>query len=359
MEIGIVPDALMPRVADLFSFAFELRKSGTWEEWLKGEDTLTRYGAFEGDQLYALICVHDFETHIANQWVPCAGIAGVVSNPARRGQGLLRRVMEHCLSHLNERGVPLAVLGTDIPLFYEKMGFAYCDWQVEIEVSTSALSKFRALGDSSNYKMIDSKQMVRCKDVHDRWSDMYNLSIRRTVNRWNRENFGWECAWQVFLHQDGYMLIDLTASKEKNRLSVFEWACVTEQAYLDGLALLSRCDADYSTVRWTEKSAERLFNYGSLDQCPKVTLSPGQMARVVNLDTYAKIFGRSFDSVVIKDPLQVTETRGGESVSNTVALSPGQLVQLTTGFWKQLPQGWPAEHERIAGPAPTFISEIF
>lgn len=200
-------------------------------------------------------------------------------------------------------------------------------------------------------------------DVHDRWSQLFNLSIRRTLARWNRDNFGWECAWQILLHDDGYMLIDLSVSKEKNCLSVFEWAWVTEQAYLDGLALFAGCAADFPAVRWTEKNAEHLFSYGTLEDCPKMNLSPGQMARVVNLAAYESLFHRSFDSVAVSDPLQVTAQSDPcvvlDAVPERCALSPGQLIQLTTGFWKELPAGWPKDLERIAGSAPTFISEIF
>lgn len=360
MEIGLLPERLLPRVSDLFSFVFELHGSGSWEQWIKDEKSLSTYGAYEGDQLYAMVGVHDFQTWLNNAWVPCGGIAAVASNPAWRGQGLLREVMRYCLKELHAREVPVAILGTDIPRFYERMGFSYFDWQAEIEIDPLALSKFESLGKASNYKMIPSTELVLCAPIHERWVKQFSLSLRRSEDRWNRVNFGWEKAWQAFVHDDGYLLFDLSASKQEQKGIVFEWVFTTEQAYLDGLALLSALKADYKSVVWTEKSAEHIFKYGCLDDCPKIKMWPGHMARVVNLAAFERAIERTIDGVVIKDPMDLTKAPvGRESVhgDSMSEISPGELIQLLTRFWSCPPVGQPTELHGILGQ--TFTSEIF
>jgi predicted acetyltransferase len=353
VEIGPVPDELWNRVGEIWSLAFEYRPQSYWEIWLKDRADLQHFGAFEGKQIYAVISIHDFEIRLANRWLPCGGVAGVACEPGRRGEGLVRQVMDYCLNLLHVKKIPLAVLGTDIPVFYERMGFAPTDWQYQIEASTSALAKFKEYGRSKNYKMISASEFEHCLDVHSRWSSRVPMSIRRSEARWQKLLFGPDHRLQIFAHKDGYMIADLKASEAEKKFVLREWVFINDQAYYDGLAFLSRLQSQYGSASWLDSDHERIFRKGMLSEHPQISVRPGIMSRVVHLKAFCEYLNCQGDDLLLRDPMCIT------AKADTEGLSPGELVQLASGFWRQLPAGWPAGLAPMNSNVRAFTCERF
>jgi len=336
VQIGRIPEELKPKVADLWSLSFEVRSRDFWMDWFEA-DEIKLFGAYNSEDVYAVVGLYDFETRLAGRWVPCGGIAGVASNPSHRGGGLVRKVMIHCLKELDNNEIPIAILGTGIHSFYERMGFATTDWHYTIEASTRALAMFRKYGDSKRYRMIPIDEFAHCIPIHDQWTAQSALSIRRSEGRWRRHVFAGDHVGQLFLHDNGYMAIDLTATQTENKVKVLDWAHLTDQAYFDGLALIAQMGSQYDSATWTDWDPERLLKQGMLEQAAKVSVHPGQMSRVVNLNAFERTIGRSLNDLVIRDPLDLIGKNGGQG------LSPGQVIQLVTGFWQKAPESWPSE----------------
>ena len=54
---------------------------------------------------------------------------------------------------------------------------------------------------------------------------------------------------RLYVHKDGYMVWNLSDSHNKS-LQITEWCYLTDEAFSDGLALLSQMDSQYEKVSW-------------------------------------------------------------------------------------------------------------
>jgi hypothetical protein len=80
-------------------------------------------------------------------------------------------------------------------------------------------------------------------------------------------------------------------------------------------------------------------------------LTTGQLSRVVHLESFEKAINMSLSKVPMTDSLGVTCQK------NDTGLTPGQVIQLVTGFWDELPTDWPTLNIR-RGPR-AFTTERF
>lgn len=331
-----IPRAKLEEAVDIWVLAFGDLRRAFWRDYAENElDSVL--GAYIGDELGAVVGMHDFETRLSGKWVPCVGIAAVASSPTRRGQGLVKALLTECLKSAHRRKVPMSMLGASKPSIYESMGWAVSDWHHSIELNLDHFAGLSGLGRAENYSISPANRHEKAAALREQWLTQGNLGIKRSEKRWQRlaSIFGPDFVWKLLVHQNGYMILDLSRSTQNDKLVVADWVYLDDNAFIDGLALFANMRQQYKRVEWLDSTPERLLKLGFIDQTNVIRLSTGHLSRVVNLEAFEKAINFSLKDVKMRDPLAVM------CQNNVAGLTPGQLVQLVTNFWDEQPAGWP------------------
>ncbi len=345
-----VPTSHFSKAVDIWGMAFGFSQEYRERSFRYANERLsTLLGAYEGDELQALAGVIDFELHFGDRWIPCGGIAAVATNPPHRRRSIVKVLLKECLRGLHERRVPISSLWPFSYPFYQRMGWAVTDMKYSIEAD---LRPFGKCGDSRNYKVHALKDLGAIMPLHERWVHTNNLAMKRSAERWDWLFTRPELDCHLFVHRDGYMVWNL--KKREGVLEVKEWAYLTEDAFLDGLTLLSQMDSQFEKAQWVSSEIDFLTRLGIGDPIATVKVIPGMMSRIVHLDAFR-------ESLTVKSPasLQVCDPLGVTGSSNGAGYDPGALVQLVSGFWKTAPTYLPAELHAVAGGQQAFSGEYF
>jgi predicted acetyltransferase len=315
-----------------------------------GEQLSLSLGCYAGDELVGLTGVIDFEMRFGDRWIPCAGIAGVACLPSHRRRGVVKQLLTECLKILNERRVPIASLWPFSYPFYKKMGWEVTDFQTEID---TAISSLPANGDASSYKAVPLDSFAAAMPAHDRWSENMNLSLRRSAKRWQWMLERPNKLYSLFVHEDGYMLWDLDAGARQQRLVVAEWGFSSQRAMVDGLALLSTMDSQFTSVNWRCEDAEPFLKLINCQPPPVVRMLHGMMSRIVHVDAFREALPVKSAGLTIVDPLGVSGPPTGKGAG------PGQIVQHVTGLWKQPDHNLPDALHAVIHGGPAFSIEQY
>lgn len=87
-----------------------------------------RIVARDGGRVVSNITLFEFPLSFGRVRIKAGGIADVATNPAYRGQGSASELLRRAHAVMRARGLPLAILGTDIHPFYERIG--YITWEM-------------------------------------------------------------------------------------------------------------------------------------------------------------------------------------------------------------------------------------
>lgn len=320
-------------------------------------------GAYYDNRLVALAGVINFQMMIGGKAVPCAGISAVASDPAHRRRGLIRGCVKEALLRMHEKRVPLTALWPFSYPFYEKMGYRVTDFHYSIELNCSTIAD---LGSSRRYEKLDFNDYRPFKPLYDEWIAGHNMGIRRGDLQWSRLASHPHRENHAFIHDQGYMLWNLKDPQDRT-LEIVEWACLSDDAFLDGLSLLKRMDdLRFDKVRFTCPTPERFLRLGIGEPVPKVVMKPGLMARVLHVESFAEHLanGVNFPQFVVDDPLSVSS--GWDSFgepqqehSGAMPLSPGDVIQAITGLWKEFPIQLPEGLSGLYADRPNFTAEFF
>lgn len=312
-------------------------------------------GAFIDEYPHALATVIMFDANFNGRVIKCGGIAGVASSPPMRRKGLVRAVLTECLRRLDEQKVEISALWPFSYPFYEKMGYAVTDLQFDVVQNIDSIPN---VGDSSKFRPVKLSDVAELMPVHKRWTKGFNLSLERSIQRWERQLTRPERHFVLYLHDDGYMLWNL-ANHNERRLEVVEWAYLTESAFLDGLALIKNCgQLSYDIAAWTMPDLEPLLKLGVQYPPAKIKVRHGMMSRVVNSEAFFTNAGLKEHKQELCDPLGIT---GARPAPGDERLGPGQAIQLATGFLKPCKTLSPAAQSlcRAAASAPSFSIEQY
>lgn len=88
-----------------------------------------RIVARDGGRVVSNVTLFEFPLSFGRVCVKAGGIADVATNPAYRGQGSASELLRRAHAVMRERALPLAILGTDIHPFYERIGYA--TWEMK------------------------------------------------------------------------------------------------------------------------------------------------------------------------------------------------------------------------------------
>jgi predicted acetyltransferase len=154
--------------------------------------------------------------------LPLRMITDVTTNPAHRRRGLVRTLMEDCLSDAAERGVPLAALTVSEATIYGRWGFGVSTFGEQIEMDTGPRFGLRP--------GIEPAGRVEMTDPRDAWP-----LIRGLLDRHHREHRGSVAAPGFYedIFTGSYHWMERSPD-EKLRAAVH---LTDEDAEVDGMAL--------------------------------------------------------------------------------------------------------------------------
>jgi len=311
-------------------------------------------GAFDGTKLAAVAGIIDFDMHLGDRWVKCGGIAGVATYAEYRRKRLVRELLKNCLATLHDQKVPVSALWPFSYSFYEQLGWSVTDMRHQVIVNLSALRTVG--GDSGAYRSVNKDEMAEALKLHERWSEELNLSLRRNVYRWQQMMDDPRFRYRLFIHKDGYMLWNLGESQDRS-LYVSEWCYMSDQAFADGLALISQMDSQFDRARMVLPEVERILRVVGVGSSPEIKLLPGMMSRVVHLPSFLQCLpGRDNAEEDLMDPLGVTAPDDDRPVREA---GPGALMQHVTGFWKTPNPEFSAGLYGVAAHFPPFSIERY
>lgn len=324
--IGLVPSSKLHEVANLWRFCFGLTALSVESELDFAKNATSKlFAAFSKDgEIAAVLGLIDFDVHIKERWIKCGGITSVATAPAHRAKKLTPMLLKHCLADMHDEGIGLAALLPFSYPYYEKLGWTISDWRYVLELSTAHL-KDRIGQRRHSYAEIKSSDYEQLIPIHEQWIERFNLTMRRSSYRWQRQLSVAEC--KIFTRHDGYMIWNLKISESSKTLVVSEWVYLSEEAFLDGLALLSGMDSQVMFARWTAPDIELMTRLGVPEPRPSYSIQPGMMCRAVNTNALQRLFPDLLKSVKVNDPCGIS----GQDVDG---ISPGAVIQQVTDFWR-------------------------
>lgn len=313
------------------------------------------FGAFAGRELHAVLGVVDYEITFGDKTADCGGISAVATVPGQRSQKLINSLMAEALREMHDRGVALSGLYPFSYPFYEKLGFAATHWQYRIETTTAWLKQISKGGNAKRFRMVPKDRCEEILPVYDRWRRQFNLCLNRWEEKW-RLGVHWpgrEADWRFFVHDDGYILMDVRRGTAMPRvLNVLEFAYLNEQAWLDGLALLAQMDTQFEEVRWLDYDVDAFLRKGVPYPKPSIKREPEMMTRVVNQKVFETLLPpKTLDGITLRDPLGVTADTTGD-------IGVGEVLQMLTGFFDKPCKHHPQLH-RLVADKPAFCVERY
>lgn len=358
-----IPKSELMQVVDIWSLAYNMPwvdpVAGDQNERAQLRDVFADefsylIGAYIDGKLAATAGIIDFQMHFGDRWITCGGIAGVTTYPQFRRKRLVRALLNDCVQKLDADGVAISSLWPFSYAFYEKLGWATTDMAYIVEAD---LSWFRTIrGDASNFHYVDPANFSEAAVVHERWCNSLNMSLRRTYPMWNRMLQSRHNRSKLFVHKNGYMLWNF-GQAPGSCLDVAEWCYLNDEAFNDGLALLSQMDSQFTRVKIMLPEIESLMRFVGIAKAPQVRVIPGMMSRVVNVEAFLKATGAPSDTRMnLSDPMGISAP-DQKDASGT--FGPGALVQHTIGFWKTPQPELPESLYKVAGQHPAFSIERY
>ena len=127
------------------------------------------YALRRGGGIRAVAGVHPLTWKVGAATLPIAGIGGVSTHPDCRGQGMMQRLMTHCVGVMKEEGYPISVLGGQRQR-YGYFGYEKCGVEVELRLNKSNIR--HCFGTSSNirFEPLDrgkAERMEAARGFHD------------------------------------------------------------------------------------------------------------------------------------------------------------------------------------------------
>jgi predicted acetyltransferase len=336
----------MARADDLWVLAF----GSNWVRDFAWKELSTVYGAFEGNELHALTGVIDYKICFGDKEVDCGGIAAVATAPGQRYQNLITMLLEKAVRDLHDRDFPFSSLYPFSHPFYAKMGWASTHWQYRIEVETQWMKKVRG-GHPKRFRMLPKEHWEELIPVYERWHKHFNLNLNRPKHKFEKYINYPAHDFQIMIHDDGYMIFDLKNSDRKaGKLIIPEFAYCTEQAFLDGIAMLAQMDSQFERIMYIDAEPDGLLRFGVPQPRPVLYRDTGMMTRVVNQKAFEKLLPKPLKGITLADPLGVTSPQEGD-------VGVGEVLQIMTGFLNK-PDRFPELYRTVADK-PAFCIERY
>ena len=205
---------------------------------------------------------------VGGRELPAAYIVGVVTEESSRGRGYASDLLRRALNDLQREGYQLALLYTDIPGFYEPLGFTCCYGLRRL--------RFAAAGGSDAFEKRepDPKTVAHCADVYRRMCRSFDGYVLRSDGNWLTYVGDWLTDRRngLYVGRDAYILTDVSEEAFAVKEIGYAGSAALEQA----LACCARLAADNGFSGFTWDAPES----APLPRQTQETRLPWVMARV-------------------------------------------------------------------------------
>ena len=120
-------------------------------------------------RIRAVVGIHPLTWKVGAATLPVAGIGGVSTHPEFRGQGMMQRLMTHCVGVMKEGGYPLSVLGGQRQR-YGYFGYERCGVEVELRLNKSNIRHCFGTPSKIRFEPLDrgqAERMEAARRLHD------------------------------------------------------------------------------------------------------------------------------------------------------------------------------------------------
>jgi predicted acetyltransferase len=142
------------------------------------------WGYYLDGNLAAATTILSLEVYVDGNVFAMGGIAFVANYPEHRRQGMIGKLLTHCLQVMKENGQTISLLNPFLYSFYRKYGWEYFSEYIINHLKTSDLPKFP-----------DTKGVVRRKkagelqeaaEIYDSFAKLYNGMLLRSESWWQK-----------------------------------------------------------------------------------------------------------------------------------------------------------------------------
>lgn len=149
------------------------------------EDRLRqRIGVFAEDgRLLSAMMQIPYNVRFGNQTVKLLGIGGVVTDPAHRGEGGVRRMFEEGLPRLYREGYVFSALYPFSHRFYRKFGYETAEFWRNVEFPRSSLRRDLAMA-GEILRVLPEGEDCGMRDIYERYAADKHLPVLRTEEMW-------------------------------------------------------------------------------------------------------------------------------------------------------------------------------
>lgn len=268
--IGYAREKDRPQVRALWELGFGAEEPYTswyFREVYQSARTLLYW---EEDAACSSLQLAPYKMSVAGRAVQAAYIVGVVTAPARRGRGYAGALLRRALNDLARDGAELALLFTDIPGFYEPLGWTCCYHLRRLHFPAAAGYP----GPGWEKTPPTEGTLACCQAIYERMCQGFSGYVLRTARNWQTYVGDWltDARNGLYVGPGAYFLTD---RGEKG-------LAVKEIGYRDASALqdaLARCAQLAAELGYPE------FGWDAPQSCPlprqeNESLIPWVMARV-------------------------------------------------------------------------------
>ncbi len=160
---------------------------------------------------------------VGGRELPAAYIVGVVTDEGHRGRGYASELLRRALNDLDHDGYRLALLYTDIPGFYEPLGFTCCYGLRRLRFAAAAGS------DAFARREPDAETIAHCDKVYRSMCRSFDGYVLRSHDNWLTYSGDWLTDKRngLYVGDNAYILTDVSE----------ETFAVKEIGFADGEAL--------------------------------------------------------------------------------------------------------------------------
>ncbi|PSQ58935.1 GNAT family N-acetyltransferase [Halobacteriales archaeon SW_7_71_33] len=296
---------------------------------------------YDGDELVAGCRHYDLSVDLREDAVDTGGIGVLASDPGRRRESNVRRLLAASLAEYRDEGRRLALLWPFDYEFYGALGWATVSKLARWEVAPDALDGLAAAtapGGDAGFERLTAEDWRRLVPVRRADGADTDLLVRRSASWWREFVFDrWDrtpyvYAWVVDGNVRGYLVYAITAEGDDRVMTVREHAARDADARRQLFRFCRDHDSQVDRVRFytlTGAVAGEGFDpHLHLDDpgAADATVSAGGMARLVDVAAdLPAVVGPGVDAtasdfdLVVDDPLadwndgrfRVTVTSGG------------------------------------------------
>lgn len=171
--------------ADLMQKAFSVNYSEKQlEEKRAGFCPGQVLGYFLDGDLAAATTILSLQVYVEGKAFTMGGIAFVANYPEHRRQGMIGKLLTHCLQVMKDNGQTISLLNPFLFSFYRKYGWEYFSEYIVYKLKTSDLPKFPDTKGVVRRKKADELQEVA--EIYDSFAKLYNGMLVRSESWWQK-----------------------------------------------------------------------------------------------------------------------------------------------------------------------------